>query len=96
MEKIHIEELAKTNDSWQFHVDLGTDPDTTSHTVTLDKKYWQKLTAGTITPDELIQKSFAFLLKRESKQSILPKFNLSLISTYFPDYEQTISPSAHQ
>jgi hypothetical protein len=91
MEQIRIKELTKINNSWRFQVTLGTDPDTTSHTVTLDQKYWQKLTAGKITPPNLITKSFIFLLERESKESILPSFDLSLISTYFPDFEQTIS-----
>ena len=91
MDRIKIISQTKTGNGWQLQVTLGTDPDTTSHAVTLDQMYWQKLTAGKIPPQDLITKSFIFLLERESKQSILPKFNLSLISTYFPEYEQTIS-----
>lgn len=91
MEQIHISESTKTPNGWQFQVTLGTDSDTTSHTVTLNQKYWEKLTSAKMTPAELINKSFLFLLKREPKESILSSFDLSLINTYFPEYEQIIS-----
>jgi hypothetical protein len=91
MEEISITEKIDTPTGWQFSVTLGTDPDTTSHTVTLDQTYWQKLTAGKITPEDLVKKSFAFLLEREPKESILSHFDLPVINTYFPEYEQTIA-----
>lgn len=43
-----------------------------------------------MTKEELIKKSFEFLLKRESKQSILSRFNLRVIGNYFPDFEEEI------
>ena len=63
---------------------------TTEHTVTLPAVYYQTLTRGRITPEELIKKSFEFLLEREPNTSILRRFELSLISTYFPDYESKV------
>ena len=62
----------------------------TSHNVTLADEYYQKLTAGRVTPEVLIEKSFQFLLARESNTMILARFDLPLIGRYFPDYEQTI------
>ncbi len=62
----------------------------TSHNVTLADEYYQKLTAGCVTPEVLIEKSFQFLLARESNTMILARFDLPLIGRYFPDYEQTI------
>jgi hypothetical protein len=64
----------------------------TEHTVELDNEYFQKLSKGKITRNELIKKSFEFLLKRESKESILSKFNLKEINRYFPEYEKEITP----
>ena len=61
------------------------------HTVTLKEGYYRKLTGGKITPEELIRKSFEFLLERESKESILSSFELPVIQRYFPEYERTIS-----
>ena len=60
------------------------------YTVTATQEYWQQLTGGRISPDELVRRSFAFLLEREGPGAILPEFNLPLITRYFPDYEQTI------
>ena len=63
---------------------------TTSHEVTLSPSYYQKLTGGRISHEILIQKSFEFLLERESNTSILRSFELSVINQYFPEYESTI------
>ena len=43
------------------------------------------------TPEELVRRSFEFLLERESKESILREFDLSVIQRYFPDYDEAIS-----
>ena len=64
---------------------------TTNHEVSVDKTYAQKLTTGNISTAELVKKSFEFLLERESNTSILRRFELSVISRYFPEYEQKIS-----
>ena len=63
----------------------------TEHNVSLDDAYYQKLTGGEITKEELIKRSFEFLLMRESNQSILSSFDLSVINRYFPEYEDEIS-----
>ncbi len=62
----------------------------TEHIVTLDGEYYQNLTGGEITKEELIRRSFGFLLERESQESILSKFNLKIIKNYFPEYERKI------
>lgn len=62
----------------------------TSHMVTLPVNYYEKLTDQSISPEMLIEKSFEFLLKREPNTSILRSFELSVIGSYFPEYEETI------
>ena len=37
--------------------------------------------------EQLVRDSFEFLLQRESKASILPEFDLSVIKRYFADYD---------
>ena len=64
---------------------------TTTHTVTVSLDYHAKLTGGRATADELVRKSFEFLLERESNTSILSAFDLPLIQRYFPEYERTIT-----
>ncbi len=65
----------------------------TEHNVELDDEYYQKLTNGEIAKEELVKKSFQFLLEREPKESILSSFNLKIIRGYFPEYEKEIKNS---
>ena len=62
----------------------------TSHEVRVDSSYHEKPTAGSVTPETLIKKSFEFLLERESNTSILRTFDLPVIGRYFPGYERVI------
>jgi hypothetical protein len=62
----------------------------TTHTVTLNPEYYEKLTGKRVSPELLIEKSFEFLLERESNTSILSTFDLPVINRYFPEYERTI------
>ena len=62
----------------------------TKHKVTLTQTYYEKLTAGAISPEALFEESFAFLLAREPNTSILSTFDLTVISRYFPEYEREI------
>jgi hypothetical protein len=63
---------------------------TSKHTVTLSPEYHQKLTGGRVAPQALVEKSFEFLLERESNTSILRRFDLPVIGRYFPEYQRTI------
>jgi hypothetical protein len=63
---------------------------TTTHIVKLTHEYYQKLTGGRVPPETLIQKSFEFLLERESNTTILSRFDLPQIGHYFPEYEGDI------
>jgi hypothetical protein len=63
---------------------------TTTHRIIVDPAYHEKLTGGLISAEKLVEKSFEFLLKRESNTSILRAFELPVIGRYFPEYETTI------
>ncbi|MFP4179324.1 MAG: hypothetical protein ACLFQW_08390 [Spirochaetaceae bacterium] len=84
-----IEVSKKDNNT--FIVKVSEGKGTSTHTVTLDDSYHQKLTDGKTDKEALIKKSFEFLLEREPKESILSKFDLPVISRYFPEYERQIS-----
>jgi len=62
----------------------------TSHIVTLQPGDHQRLAGGKARPEELLKRSFEFLLEREPKESILARFDLPLIARYFPEYEREI------
>jgi len=69
---------------------------TTVHSVTVTPEYFQKLTGGRASAETLIEKSFEFLLERESNASILRAFDLTVIQRYFPEYERTIASALRQ
>jgi hypothetical protein len=66
------------------------DSTTTTHMVTLTNDYYQRLAGSKVPPEKLIEKSFEFLLERESNTMILTSFDLPVIGNYFPEYEKTI------
>jgi hypothetical protein len=47
-----------------------------------------RLAGEKIEAEKLIERSFEFLLEREPKESILARFDLSVIGRYFPEYER--------
>jgi hypothetical protein len=83
-------EVRKTN-SDEFAVTVDEGSSKTEHTVVLDDDYYRDLNQGSMTKEELIKRSFEFLLQRESKESILSRFNLKVIKRYFPEFEREIS-----
>lgn len=83
----------KKKSEHKFIVTVEERESRTQHTVSLDDEYYQKLTGGRMTKEELIRDSFEFLLEREPKESILSKFNLKVISQYFPEFEEKIEQS---
>jgi hypothetical protein len=84
--KIEVEKV----DASHFRVRVIEAGNESSHQVTLDPKDCSRLAGATAEPEELIRKSFEFLLEREAKESILSRFDLTVISRSFPDYEREI------
>ena len=86
---IEIETTA-AEDGWIFKVEVKNSTSTT-HTVTMSKAVYDRLTKAQITPEECVQKSFEFLLEREPKESILSTFDITVISRYFPEFEEELA-----
>jgi trans-aconitate methyltransferase len=49
---------------------------TTTHRVTVPHSYYERLTKKRVATDVLVERSFKFLLQRESNTSILRSFEL--------------------
>jgi len=84
--KIEVEKV----DAAHFRVRVIEGASESSHQVTVDPKDYARLAGAGVDPEELLRKSFEFLLERESKESILSRFDLAVISRYFPEYEREI------
>ena len=87
-----IEVLCATTDAgWTCAVSVDDDRGpATTHEVAVSRTDLAQLAPGDPAPEDLVRRSFAFLLERESKESILRRFDLPLIGRYFPEYERTI------
>lgn len=62
----------------------------TRHQVTMRKKTYEALSASKISPSECVEAAFRFLLDREPKESILTHFDITVVSTYFPNFEREL------
>jgi hypothetical protein len=74
----------------RYHITVQEGRSRSSHLVTVPGGYDKKLTAGRASTEELVRRSFEFLLEREPKESILSSFDLPVIGRYFPEYEGEI------
>lgn len=81
-------EVAPLGDS-KFRVVVAAHGSKTSHVVTVGPAE-QVLVDDGVADEELVVASFRFLLDRESKESIMSTFDLSVISRYFPEYPSLI------
>jgi hypothetical protein len=62
----------------------------TRHHVSMTQATYQRLTAGKYTPESCVEAAFRFLLDREPKESILRRFDVTVIVRYFPEFEREL------
>lgn len=75
---------------WACRVTVGGPGVATTHEVSVAPGDLARLAPTAVEPSDLVARSFAFLLAREPKTSILPRFDLLVIARYFPEYEREI------
>ena len=85
MHNILVQEVSPDN----FKV-VVTQKGTTEHHVTASKDFLDQFTKYNISPENIVRHSFEFLLDREPNTSILRKFDITIISNYFPEYTETV------
>lgn len=72
-----------------FRVEVREGRSRTTHRVTAFERDVRRYGGG-VSPEALLEASFAFLLEREPKESILGRFDLPVIERYFPEYPEEI------
>ena len=77
---------------WTCQVALDVRGQRTEHTVTVSQASLARWGAGSEQKDveDLVLRSFEFLLEREPPSAILRQFELSVIESYFPEYDELI------
>jgi hypothetical protein len=85
-------EATPTAGGWMCNVRVEEDGRTLSnHTVEVSTSDVKRL-APESSVEDLVGRSFQFLLEREPPQSILRRFGLADIERYFPEYPKVIGP----
>jgi hypothetical protein len=77
-------------DPLEFEVIVRQGEGETRHHVTMAQETYQRLTAGRHAPERCLEAAFRFLLDREPKESILGRFDVTVISRYFPEFEREL------
>jgi hypothetical protein len=84
--------VAPQADGWVCEVSVEHEGERSQHTVAVtseDLARWGR-GDGPDAVEELVARSFGFLLEREPPSSILRRFDLSVIRRYFPEYDQQL------
>ncbi|HCM36967.1 MAG: hypothetical protein A3J30_03420 [Candidatus Wildermuthbacteria bacterium RIFCSPLOWO2_02_FULL_47_9c] len=94
MEPIRVFKRREEGSTWEYTVLLGHDSRDVGFLVKIDRQYWEYLTDGRESPEQLVRKCFRFLLKKQSKYSILRSFDLREIDELFPEFKTEIKKTA--
>jgi len=73
-----------------YEVSVSEGASVTRHRVTAGAGALARL-APDVAPEQALAAAFRFLLDRESKESILRSFDVSVISRYFPEFERSLA-----
>jgi hypothetical protein len=74
----------------EFEVIVREGTTETRHHVTMSDAVRARLAAGKHAPERCVEAAFRFLLDREPKESILARFDVTVISRYFPEFEREL------
>lgn len=86
---IEIRSLA-AGDPLEFEVVVREGTGESVHRVSMTREMLQRLTAGKHAPERCVKAAFRFLLDREPKEAILGRFDVAVISRYFPEFEREL------
>lgn len=83
----------ETDRTWTCAVRVRDGRSATEHEVTVDEIDLPDALdgAGTADVERLVAATFEFLLEREPKESIQRRFELPVVTRYFPDYPERIA-----
>ncbi len=84
-------EVQRTNngDPMQFEVTVREKGGESHHRVTMAADQKARLCPNS-EPEECLKAAFRFLLDREPKEAILGRFDVTVISKYFPEFEKKL------
>jgi hypothetical protein len=91
MAEIAVVAGAEDADRLSFQVRVAGDSSETTHEVTVARAEFERLVRKDEAGTQFIRRCFEFLLEREPNEAIMRTFDVSVIKTYFPDFEEEIA-----
>ncbi|HEX2069002.1 MAG TPA: hypothetical protein VHH54_02225, partial [Actinomycetota bacterium] len=77
-------------EEFSFRVAIEEAGSRSTHQVTLSRSDQRELGVETDSPEQFVRRCIEWLLERESKESILARFDIREISQYFPRFREEI------
>jgi hypothetical protein len=88
--EVRVERTGEDEDGFRFRVSVQEGGASTEHEVSLTRAYYEEAGQGSESPDQFVERCFEYLLEREPKESILRRFDVRQIASYFPRFEEEI------
>ena len=90
MADVSVKRTGETEDALQFDVEVTEAGSSSRHVVTLQREDAEGLGDRFSSREEFVRRCFEFLLEREGKESILGRFDIRDIGTYFPEFDRDL------
>ncbi len=87
---IAVEKTKDDAKGFAFTVSVQEGRGESRHEVTLARSDFERLARAGETPEAFLRRCFEFLLAREPKESILSRFDVTVIGRYFSEFEREI------
>jgi hypothetical protein len=75
---------------WDCDVEVREGGSATRHRVSVSRGELERFGRAGESAESLVRRSMAFLLEREPKESIMRRFDLTVITRFFPEYAARI------
>lgn len=75
---------------WDCDVEVHEEGSATRHRVSVSPGELERFGRAGESAESLVRRSMAFLLEREPKESIMRRFDLTVITRFFPEYAARI------
>jgi hypothetical protein len=89
--EIKVHATGQDDERFSFDVSVTEAGTTSRHVVTLSRDDYEEQGDRWSSPDDYVRRCFEFLLEREPKESILARFDITDIGTYFPEFKRGIT-----
>jgi hypothetical protein len=91
MAEITVVAGSQDAERFSFQVRVAGDSSETTHEVMVTRADFERLAGEDETGTQFIRRCFEFLLEREPNEAIMSTFDVSVIKTYFPEFEEEIT-----